>query len=129
MAKPQPRTGELIHLMRPRDLSMRRLVQLELPEFLIRPLERRVAEANENAPLGEPNDEQATLNDYVEAGLVNIITLRDVAELEIEIPDSARQCNSGCKNCASERPPLLSSYGDHAFVFRAETSSTSCPAL
>lgn len=85
MTKTQPRTGELIPLIqltRPRDLSMRRLVQLELPEFLISALERRVAEANEDAPV----DEQATLNDYVESELVNIITLRDVAELEVEIP-------------------------------------------
>jgi len=85
MAKSHPRTGELIQLTqltRPSDLSMRRLVQLELPEFLIRALERRVAEANEDAPIAE----HATLNDYVESELVNIITLRDVAELEIEIP-------------------------------------------
>ncbi len=65
-----------------RELSARRPVELQLPEFLICALEARVAEANEELP---PHD-AASLNDYVESELVNIITVRDVAELEARYP-------------------------------------------
>ncbi|HEX7153503.1 MAG TPA: hypothetical protein VF618_18595 [Thermoanaerobaculia bacterium] len=70
---------------RSRDLTARRIVQLELPEFLLCALESRVAEAN----VGAPMDDLASLNDYVESELVNIITLRDVAELETDFPGFA----------------------------------------
>lgn len=65
-----------------RDLTARREVTVNLPEFLICALEARVAEANGE---GEP----CTLNDYIESELVNLITLRDVAELNGYIPGFA----------------------------------------
>src|SRR5436190_22409455 len=64
------------------DLRARRIVQFELPEFLIYALEQRVLEANENISQAEV----ATLNDYVESELVNLITLRDIAEMEVAAP-------------------------------------------
>jgi hypothetical protein len=64
------------------DLRSRRIVQLELPEFLIYALEQRVAEAN----VGATDEEFSTLNDYIETELVNLVTVRDVAELEITAP-------------------------------------------
>ena len=65
-----------------RDLRSRRRVPLELPEFLIYALERRVEEANAGAGVGEAS----TLDHYIESELVNLITVRDVAELDITAP-------------------------------------------
>lgn len=73
-----------------RNLHERRRLEIELPEFLVCALEARVAEANEGARL----DEQCTLNHYIESELVNLVTLRDVAELESRVPgfaDAVRQ--------------------------------------
>ena len=64
------------------DLRSRRIMQLELPEFLIYALEQRVAEAN----VGATDEEFSTLNNYIETELVNLVTVRDVAELEITAP-------------------------------------------
>lgn len=69
-----------------RDLKARRPVTLELPEFLLCALEARVAESNADA---EPT-ERATLDHYIETELVNLVTLRDVAELEFHIPGFAQ---------------------------------------
>lgn len=69
-----------------RDLRARRAVTLELPEFLLCALEARVAEANADAT----PTERATLDHYIESELVNLVTLRDVAELEIDIPGFAQ---------------------------------------
>jgi hypothetical protein len=80
-----PSGNKVIQMTRPRDLSARRSVELELPEFLLRALESRVAEANEEASVND----QASLNDYIESELVNIITVRDVAELDYEFPGFA----------------------------------------
>lgn len=77
--------GDTALLYRPsfaRDLRSRRVVPLELPEFLIYALEHRVAEAN----AGATADETSTLDHYIESELVNLITIRDVAELEITAP-------------------------------------------
>lgn len=65
-----------------RNLRTRRIVQVELPEFLICALEARVREAN--AELAA--DERCTIDHYIESELVNLITLRDLAELEIAVP-------------------------------------------
>jgi hypothetical protein len=65
-----------------RDLSGRRAIALELPEFLIYALEQRVAEANDGCLAGDA----ASLNDYIECELANLVTVRDVAELEVEAP-------------------------------------------
>jgi hypothetical protein len=78
--RPQP---ELLRFRR--DLSARRAIELDLPEFVLLALEQRVAEAN----AGSPSGEAATLNDYVESELVNLITLRDVGELEELAPGFA----------------------------------------
>jgi hypothetical protein len=77
--------GEVHHLRFRPDLRARRVIALELPEFLVYALEQRVAEANE----GCPAEEMATLNEYVESELVNLITLRDIAELDIATPGFA----------------------------------------
>ena len=61
---------------------MRRKIEIELPEFLIRSLQHRVAEANAGA---EP-EEQVELNDVVEWYLASPITIADVARLEAAIP-------------------------------------------
>jgi len=74
--------GTLRRLAFPRDLRTRRTIQFELPEFLIFALEQRVTEANTDAT----DLELATLNDYVESELTNLITLRDIAELEAVAP-------------------------------------------
>lgn len=65
-----------------RNLRARRIVQVELPEFLIFALEARVREANAELAL----DERCTIDHYIESELVNLITVRDVAELEIAVP-------------------------------------------
>jgi hypothetical protein len=68
-----------------RDLHARRPVTVELPEFLIRALESRVAETNR----GAGPSELVTLSHYIESELVNLVTLRDVAELDFYIPGFA----------------------------------------
>jgi hypothetical protein len=65
-----------------RDLSATCEVTLQLPAFVICALEARVAEANASG-------EACTLNDYVETELVNLVTVRDVAELEARHPGFA----------------------------------------
>ena len=84
MAKSPP-AADVIHLTQRRDLTARRIVEFELPEFLLFALQARVAEAN----AGFPSDDAADLNDYVESELVNLITIRDVAELEGRFPGFA----------------------------------------
>ncbi len=65
-----------------RNFQARRVVPLELPEFLLYALEQRVSEANSGASA----EDTSTLNHYIESELVNLITVRDVAELEIGAP-------------------------------------------
>jgi hypothetical protein len=72
-----------------RNLHARRLLSLELPEFLICALEARVAEANAEAE----GDDHATLNNYVECELVNLVTVRDIAELDLALPGFAEAVN------------------------------------
>ena len=77
-----------------RDLAARRSVVLELPDFLLYALDARVSEAN----AGEPPEDRVTLNDYIEAELVNLITLRDVAELDLSAPGFAEAVQSWLSN-------------------------------
>jgi hypothetical protein len=77
-----------------RDLSARRSFTLDLPEFLLYALEARVLEAND----GESGEDQSTLNDYIETELVNLITLRDVAELDLTAPGFAEAVQSWLNN-------------------------------
>jgi len=65
-----------------RDLRARRVIAVELPEFLIYALEQRVLEANAGA---SPED-ISTIDHYIESELANLITVRDVAELEAAAP-------------------------------------------
>jgi hypothetical protein len=65
-----------------RKLQSRRVLRIELPEFLICALEVRLAEANDGASV----EERSTLDHLIESELVNLISLRDVAELEIAVP-------------------------------------------
>lgn len=64
------------------DLSSRRFVSLSLPEFLLRALECRVAEAND----GADESERVTLEHLVEIELAGILSLAEVANLERAIP-------------------------------------------
>jgi len=65
-----------------RNLSERRLITVTLPEFVICALQAKVAAANRD--IGVPA--QATIDDYLESELVNLITVRDVAVLEEQFP-------------------------------------------
>ena len=65
-----------------RKLQSRRILRIELPEFLICALEARLAEANESAMI----EERCSLDHLIESELVNLISLRDVAELEMVVP-------------------------------------------
>jgi hypothetical protein len=67
------------------DLSARRVVQVELPEFLICALQARVAEANE----GAPPHERCSVHDLIESELVSLVSVRDIAELEQLLPGFA----------------------------------------
>src|SRR5436190_19551381 len=77
--------GKLLPGRFPADLSARRLVQIELPEFLICALEARVAEVNQGA---RPH-ERCSLHDLIESELVSLVSVRDVAELEQTVPGFA----------------------------------------
>jgi hypothetical protein len=67
---------------RGRDLGERREIAVELPEFLIVMLERRVDEAND----GVSPDERVTLSHLVEYQVAEMLSIRDVAEIEMELP-------------------------------------------
>jgi hypothetical protein len=87
----------VIGLRLPRNLARTRTVEFELPEFLIYALERRIHEANEEAL---PH-QYSSLNDLVMSELVNVITLRDIAELEFSLPGFAAAVN----DWLAELPP------------------------
>jgi len=66
----------------PRQLTGRRAIALELPEFLIRALEVRVEEAN----VGGSGAEHVTIEHLVELTLAESVSVADVALLESRIP-------------------------------------------
>lgn len=70
------------HPSKQRNLTGRRTVTLELPEFFLCALEHRLAEANE----GAPPDEALTLDHLVEIDLANGLSLAEVAHLERDLP-------------------------------------------
>ena len=74
--------GKLVTLQRERDLGTRREVAVELPEFLIVMLERRVDEANDGASASE----RVTLSNLVQYQVAEMLSIRDVAEIEMELP-------------------------------------------
>jgi len=64
------------------DLCSRRVLEIELPEFLICALQARLDEAN----AGARPYEVCSLHNLIESELVNLVTVRDVAVLEISNP-------------------------------------------
>jgi hypothetical protein len=75
----------LLHGRFGRDLSARRVLQIELPEFLICALEARLTEVN----VGAKPDELCSLHNLIESELVSLVSVRDVAELESAVPGFA----------------------------------------
>jgi hypothetical protein len=71
-----------ISRFRPTNLSFRRSISFELPEFLLRAFECRVADAND----GASSDERVTLEHLVEIELAGSLSLSEVAHLECRIP-------------------------------------------
>ena len=72
------------------SLNARRSIAVELPEFLIRSLQQRVAEANRGAPL----DDQVVLDDVIEWYVASPITIADVPRFEAVIPGFADALNA-----------------------------------
>lgn len=64
------------------DLLSRRVITVEVPEFLLRAFECRLAEAND----GASEDERVELEHLVEMQLAEALTLADLAHLEREVP-------------------------------------------
>jgi hypothetical protein len=75
--------AKLVNLGKTRGarLNRRLSIEVELPEWLIRVIDYRVAEANEGAA-----EDAVGLNDVVEWCLVAPITLKDVPAYEAAIP-------------------------------------------
>jgi hypothetical protein len=65
-----------------KPLNRRRRITVEVPEFVVRAINCRVEEANENDPAGE----SVEFNDVVEWLLVTEVTLRRMPILEARIP-------------------------------------------
>jgi hypothetical protein len=74
--------SNLTRINKRRNLSARRTITVELPEFLICALEHRVAEANASPPA----DEEVTLEHLVEWQLAEGLSIGQVALLEREFP-------------------------------------------
>jgi hypothetical protein len=68
-----------------RNLTCRRKITLELPEFLIRAFEVRVADANAEAH-HENHEDPVTVENLVELELAEALSLGEVALLEERIP-------------------------------------------
>lgn len=77
--------AKIARLRDSRDLSSRRTVSLDLPEFIVRALECRVAEANR----GASPDERVSLDHVVEIELAGGLSLAEVAHLERTLPGIA----------------------------------------
>jgi hypothetical protein len=74
--------AKIEHIRRGVDLKARRQVTLDLPEFLLRAFECRVAEANEDVT----EEERLTLDNVVEVGLAASLSLAEIAHLERAVP-------------------------------------------
>jgi hypothetical protein len=66
----------------PVDLSSRRTITVEVPEFLLRAFECRLAEAN----AGASETERVGLEHLIEMHLADGLTVADLAHLEREVP-------------------------------------------
>jgi len=73
--------AKLTHF-RSHDLTSRRVVSVELPEFLLRAIEHRLSEANR----GASESERVTLNHLVERELAEGLSIAEVALLERDVP-------------------------------------------
>lgn len=64
------------------DLSVRRAITVEMPEFLVRAFECRLAEVND----GASEEEKVELEHLIEIQLAEGLSLADVAHLERQVP-------------------------------------------
>ncbi|HEX9982608.1 MAG TPA: hypothetical protein VGF69_05060 [Thermoanaerobaculia bacterium] len=78
----------VITFIPPRKLTGREVLQIELPAFLVRALEQRVAEANAGA---EVEEETVTLDELIEFQLAQSLTIADVATMERTLPGMAAE--------------------------------------
>ena len=74
--------SKITRFPRPADLNARRAITFEIPEFIIRAFECRVAEANQTAS----EDGKLELDHVIEHQLAQGITLADLAHLESQVP-------------------------------------------
>lgn len=74
--------AKVLGFRRERQLADRREISVELPEFLIVLLEHRVNEAND----GASEDERVTISHFVEYQVAEMLTIRDVAEFDMQMP-------------------------------------------
>lgn len=63
-------------------LTSRRVISVELPEFLLQAIEHRLAEVNQ----GASERERVTLNHLVERELAEGLSIAEVALLERDVP-------------------------------------------
>ena len=68
------------------DLTSRRMLEIELPEFVICALRVRLEAANAEA---RPS-ERCSLDDLIESELVSLISVRDVLAIDQTVPGFAR---------------------------------------
>jgi hypothetical protein len=78
--------SNVLGFRRERDLTARRKIPVELPEFLIVLLEHREQEANEGASV----EERVTMSHFVEYQVADLLSVRDVAELDMVMPGFAQ---------------------------------------
>ena len=115
-------SGKLMTFRRGRDLGRRREVAVELPEFLIVMLERRVVESNDGASA----DERVTLSHLVEYQVAEMLSIRDVAENR----DGAAGIQRGGAGLASGRARGMRDAGGLTFHGdRATPQWSSTPSL
>ncbi len=81
-ARAENTSSNLLGFRLERYLTGRREIAIELPEFLIALLEQRVSEAND----GAPSEERVTISHFIEYQVAEMLSIRDVAKLELEIP-------------------------------------------
>lgn len=79
---PASTAGKILGFRRERHLADRREICIELPEFLIVLLEHRMNEAND----GASEEERVTISHFVEYQVAEMLSIRDVAEFEMEMP-------------------------------------------
>jgi hypothetical protein len=84
---------------RAEQLNIRRPIQVELPEGVIRVLEFRVAEAN-----GGVTDDLVSVNAVVEWSLVAPITMKDIPAYEAAIPGVSAALSKWLKTSMYDPP-------------------------